>query len=192
MKKMLFGLVLMMASFAVSAATISIGNPTVTPGNFHLGTPGYSNSLLTDTQRTDTINSGYLTAWAGGSLATSWVLSSDVDASFSLGVSGSGTSGMNSWTVSILSSGGALLASGTLGSVFENLMIAAGDTLTAVVAGTISSSIFASKSYTASLSLSNIAVSEVPLPAAVWLFGSVLMGAVALRRRKARQVAVAA
>lgn len=190
MKKMLFGLVLMMASFAVSAATISIGNPTVTPGSFYLGTPGYSNSLLTDTQRTDTINSGY--ALLGGSLTTSWVLSSDVDASFSLGVSGSGASGMNSWTVSILSSGGALLASGALGSVFENLMIAAGDTLTAVVAGTISSNIFASKSYTASLSLSNIAVSEVPLPAAVWLFGSVLMGAVALRRRKARQVAVAA
>ncbi|WP_417585094.1 hypothetical protein [Nitrincola sp.] len=190
MKKLLLGLFLMVASFAVSAASISIGNPTVSPGNFYIGSPGYTNTALTDTLRTDTIQSGY--AILGGQLSTSWELSSDVDASFSLGVSGVGTSGMASWTVSILSSGGDLLTSGSLGSVFENLMISAGDTLTAVIAGTISSNIFASKSFSASLSLSSIQIAETPLPAAIWLFGSVLLGGLAMRRRKAQQVAVAA
>lgn len=187
MKKMLLALVLMLASFAVSAASISIGNPTVSPGNFYIGSPGYTNTTLTDTLRTDTIQSGY--AIFGGPLSTSWELSSDVDASFSLGVSGTGTSGMASWTVSILNSGGDLLTSGSLGSVFESLMISAGDTLTAVIAGTISSNIFASKSFSASLALSSIQIAETPLPAAIWLFGSVLLGGLAMRRRKAQQVA---
>ncbi|QEW06234.1 hypothetical protein [Nitrincola iocasae] len=187
MKKMLLALVLMLASFAVSAASISIGNPTVSPGNFYIGSPGYTNTTLTDTLRTDTIQSGY--AILGGQLSTSWALSSDVDASFSLGVSGTGTSGMASWTVSILNSGGDLLTSGSLGSVFESLMISAGDTLTAVIAGTISSNIFASKSFSASLALSSIQIAETPLPAAIWLFGSVLLGGLAMRRRKAQQVA---
>ncbi|KGK42905.1 hypothetical protein LH51_04045 [Nitrincola sp. A-D6] len=189
MQKLLLGLILMMASFAVSAAPITIGNPTVSPGSFYWGTPGFTNTALTDTLRTDTIQSGY--AILGGPLSTSWQLSSDVDASFSLGVNATGTSGMSSWTVSILNSGGDLLTSGSLGSVFAGLMISAGDTLTAVIAGAMSFNPFASKSFTTSLALSNIQIAETPLPAAVWLFGSVLMGGLALRRRKARQMPAA-
>lgn len=39
------------------------------------------------------------------------------------------------------------------------------------------------------MAMSNIELSEVPLPAAVWLFGSVLLGGLALRRKKRLAIA---
>ncbi|KGK41040.1 hypothetical protein LH51_17685 [Nitrincola sp. A-D6] len=190
MKKLMLCVVLMVISFTLNAATISISNPTVTAAG--LFSPTVTNTHLSSTLRMDHFRSGYL---LGGPVSVAWDLEAAQDSRFSLGVFGSGTYGMHGsllkgpWTVSILDSEGAVLKSGKLGSVFDALLLKAGDSITAVVSGSIR--LIGSKSFSTTLFLSNIEVSEVPLPAAVWLFGSVLLGGLALRRRKAQPMPIA-
>lgn len=189
MKKLMLCVMLMVLSFTLNAATISIGNPTVTAAG--LFSPKVTNTYLSSTLRIDNIKSGYL---FGGPVSVAWDLAATKDSRFSLGMFGNGTYGMHGslfkgpWTVSVLDGEGTVLKSGILGSVFDDLVLKTGDTITAVVSGTIR--LIGSKSFTTGLFLTN--VTETPLPAAVWLFGSVLLGGLAMRRRKAKQMPVAA
>lgn len=187
MKKLLLGVCLMLASFVLNAASITIGNPSVTTSGFF--SPTVTQAYQSSTLRIDDVRSGYL---LGGPISVAWELEAIQDTRFSLGVFGSGTYGMNGslllgpWTVSILNGQGEVLTTGVLGSVFDDLVLQAGDTITAVVAGSIR--LIGSRSFTTTLFLSNLESVELPLPAAIWLFGSVLLGGWAVRRRSQKRV----
>ncbi|WP_151669197.1 hypothetical protein [Nitrincola schmidtii] len=176
MKKILLGVLLMLVSSIAASASITI-SPSTT--NFTSGSSLESSS--------NGIGSIQWDITAGGDI------DSYVSLNFDLSVSGSGQiSDSNNWTVSILNSASETIFSGSLGQTF-NILLTAGNTITAIVAGEVRRGSLSA--YTATLTINNFStqVSEVPLPAAVWLFGSVLLGGIALRRRAAlkRQPALA-
>lgn len=190
MKKLLIGVVLMLASSLATSATISISNPTVTNSNLIIGP---SSSLVSNqgSFRTDTINSNL---FLGGTFRAEWNIEASNDSSFTLDMTSTHSNRTN-WSVSIFDVASGVWNSYNYGSSFD-LVMTAGNSLKVAMTGAISSSIFQAKSFDTTLSISNLTnleVSEVPLPAAVWLFGSVLLGGLAVRRKAAqkRQLALA-
>lgn len=209
MKKMLFGLMLMWVSAVVSAATISISEFPKTD-SYQVAT--ISKVTFTDTFREYNLSTNAATGNLSGPIEVWWDLSSDVDANFNIAMNASASGGLNSsWGVSVLNSANEQLFSGGLGQV-GNIDIKAGETLKALISGNFSDVMrFFSwgdkdksckfkcsdphpepglSAFNASISLSDITkvevppVSEVPLPAAVWLFGSALLGGFAVRRKR--------
>ncbi|KGK42903.1 hypothetical protein LH51_04035 [Nitrincola sp. A-D6] len=177
MKKFLLGVMLMLASFAASAASVSITNPTVTTGSGGVVTfavPGTQYTFGSNFVAGEAVSVSMDTELTGAALA-------QVDFSVS--------STLVNWTFSIFDGlSTTVLTSGnnanTLVSSLFTMM--SGTVYNIIITGTA-----AITSFTVGFSYPP-AISEVPLPAAIWLFGSVLLGGLAMRRRKAPQGPVAA
>jgi hypothetical protein len=210
MKKMLLALVLMMASVTVSAATISISQPRLD------GAASWQISTITtdvrENIREHTFSTNATTTALAGDIEVRWTLTSDVDANFNIFMDADGNRGINSaWQTSVVNSSQETIFSGGLGE-FGNINISAGETITATISGNFSNLsrtlFFGDKkwwckkgchsgtdSFTAFLQLKDISVvevSEIPLPAAVWLFGSALLGGLAVRRKRKKALQTSA
>lgn len=180
MKKFLLGAMLMLASFAASAASVSITNPTVTMGSgnvLSIELPGTQYTFGSEFVEGEAVSLSWSSELTGAALGL-------VDFNVS--------STLVDWSLSIFDG----ISTTVLSS--DNLANTAVSSLFTMASGTVYSIIMTG---TAAISSFNVgfayppAVSEVPLPAAVWLFGSVLLGGLAMRRRSqklGRQQAVAA
>ncbi|WP_225307580.1 hypothetical protein [Nitrincola iocasae] len=177
MKKFLFGAMLLLVSFAASAASVSISNPVVTTGSgdlTQLAIPTVQYTFGTDFVVGESVSLSWDTELTGAALGL-------VDFNVS--------STLVNWSLSIFDgiTTTELTSNNDANTLVSSLFtMASGTVYNIIMTGTA-----AINSFTVGFSYPP-EVSEVPLPAAVWLFGSVLLGGLALRRRKAQQVAVAA
>ena len=178
MKKILLGAMLMLASFTASAASVSIANATTT-----------GSGLLTQVTIPTiqyTFGSDFET---GEAVAISW--DSELTGASAGLVDFSVSSTLADWSLSIFDGVNTTqLTSGNAANTFipSLFTMTSGTVYNILMNGTA-----AITSFTVGFTYPP-SVSEVPLPAAVWLFGSVLFGGLALRRRsrKANMQAVAA
>ena len=188
MKKLLIGAVMMMISSIVVAAPITIGNPSVTSS----GNPTFNNNSNTGLERVDQINTNVPNFSLQRDITSSWNIEASENTSFTLDLSVSSNStwllssiDTGNWQVSILdTANNTVLTTNSLGSSFD-LTLLAGQSITAMIAGSIA--LGEVRTFTSTLTISDLSVSEVPLPAAVWLFGSVLLGGLAMRRKVAQK-----
>ncbi|QEW06235.1 hypothetical protein [Nitrincola iocasae] len=172
MKKLLLGAVLMLASFAVSAASVSITNPTVTTGSGNVASftaPDIQYTFGSAFDAGEAVSLSWDTELTGAALAQANFSVSSTLVDWSLSI----FDGLNE---TVLTSNNA--ANTLVSSLFT---MASGTVYNIVMTGTAAIS-----SFTVGFSYPP-AVSEVPLPAAVWLFGSVLLGGLALRRRSRKE-----
>ncbi|KGK43342.1 hypothetical protein LH51_00575 [Nitrincola sp. A-D6] len=178
MKKLLLGAMLMLASFATSAASVSIGNATSTGSGLltQVTTPTIQYTFGSNFETGEAVAIAWDTQLTGASQAL-------VDFSVS--------STLADWSMSIFDGvNETQLTSGNAANTFI-------PTLFTMTSGTLYNLIMTGTAAITSFTVGFTyppSVSEVPLPAAVWLFGSVLFGGLALRRRsrKANMQAVAA
>lgn len=169
MKKILLGAVLMLASFTASAGSVTISNPTVTQGS------GFITEVSTPTG--EYIFGGNFFE-VGETVELSW---DSQLTGFAQGlVNYSVSSTLDNWSLSVLEGGVETLLTGNNAAntaIFAPFTKNGGTIYNLIMTGTATISSF-SVGYTYP-----IGVTETPLPAAVWLFGSVLLGGLALRRR---------
>ncbi|KGK42904.1 hypothetical protein LH51_04040 [Nitrincola sp. A-D6] len=188
MKKLLLGAMLMLASFAVSAASINLTSTSVTnsTGYHDHGSISVDNGTLTSFS---TIVSNDAT----GPFSAEWDVVADTSYSIFGDIDVSVTAS-DDWTLSVLSPGlvvldtftsNQIVGSSAHGPISVNLI--GGLVYTFMMEGTFTGV------PTTTIQFVSAGLTETPLPAAVWLFGSVLLGGLAMRRRnKSRQVPVAA
>ncbi|WP_151669227.1 hypothetical protein [Nitrincola schmidtii] len=158
MKKLILGAVLMLASFVVSAASVSI---TPVSGAIQLSAGDYYQAGNTSTFQLELngIDTGIASVGFTASLS---------DWSYSL-FEGTDTSGTPAF------SAGTFVANSAQG--FSLTMVSS-----VIYSLVLSGDVGTSFGFLTTFNVP-IEVSEVPLPAAVWLFGSVLLGGLAMRRR---------
>lgn len=183
MFRLLIIAICMLLSFSVSAATLQITNPTiisVNDGNSAIQ-GSWQDPVNTDSSYNQTVQS----LIANTTFSVSWDLITDAPSILSFDFLGSTIAGV----VSIFNN-----ETPVLQQSWENFQPITGLS-TALEAGVAYKLIVSSYMYDGTnlsrdftLTLSNIQVSEVPLPAAVWLFGSVLLGGLALRRKRQKSV----
>ncbi|MFN3880666.1 MAG: hypothetical protein ACK4L8_04470 [Nitrincola lacisaponensis] len=176
MKKLLLATVLMLMSFSVSAVSVSITNPSVMHGS------GILLEVITpNVQYTfggDFFGSGEIVAlsWdskmSGASLDLIDFTVSTTLADWSLSI----FDGLNE---TVLTSGNA--ANTSVSSLFT---MTGGTVYSIIMTGTAAITSFA-VGFTYPLS-----VAEVPLPATLWLFGSVLLGGLSLLRRRSEKLRI--
>ncbi|WP_417585092.1 hypothetical protein [Nitrincola sp.] len=177
MKKFLLGAMLLLVSFAASAASVSISNPVATTGSGDLTPvviPTVQYTFGTDFEVGELVSLSWDTELTGAAMGL-------VDFNVS--------STLVNWSLSIFDgiTTTELTSNNDANTLVSSLFtMASGTVYNIIMTGTA-----AITSFTVGFSYPP-EVSEVPLPAAVWLFGSVLLGGLALRRRKAQQVAVVA
>ena len=176
MKKLILGAVLLLVSFTASAASVTISNPQVIEGSGSVMSVDASGAQFT-------FGSEFV---APESVAVSW---NTTLTGISLGlVDFDVSSTLVDWSLSIFDGVNetVLSANNLANSSVSSLFTMTGGTVyTLVMTGTAAIS-----SFTASFAYPP-SVSEVPLPAAVWLFGSVLLGGLAMRRRSQKMNAQA-
>lgn len=172
MKKFLLGTVMMLAAFTASAASVSITNPTVTTGSGELlevTIPSVQYTFGSDFAAGEAVALTWDTQLTGAALGL-------VDFSLS--------STLANWSMSIFDGmNETVLTSGNAANTFVSSLftMTGGTVYNIIMTGTAAITSFSvGFSYPPS-------VSEVPLPAAVWLFGSVLLGGLALRRRSKKE-----
>ncbi|WP_417585941.1 hypothetical protein [Nitrincola sp.] len=169
MKKLLLGAVLILASFTASAGSVSITNPTIIQGS----------GFITDVS---TATGEYIFGGAFFEADEAVTLSWDSQLTgFAQGlVNFSVSSSLANWTLSVLEGGvETVLTSNNAAnsSVFAPFTKNGGTIYNLIITGTATISSF-SVGFTYP-----VEVTQTPLPAAVWLFGSVLLGGLTLRRR---------
>ncbi|KGK40903.1 hypothetical protein LH51_18750 [Nitrincola sp. A-D6] len=169
MKKLLLGAVLMLASFTASAGTVTITNPTVIQGSgfiTEVSTPTgeyiFGGDFFEASETVELSWNSQLTGFAQGLV------------NFSV------SSSLDNWSLSVLDGGVKKLLTGNNAAntaVFAPFTKNGGTIYNLIMTGTTAISSFSvGFSYP-------VEVTQTPLPAAVWLFGSVLLGGLALRRR---------
>jgi len=183
MKKYVFLLLLMVFSGVTSAASLTISNPTATTGasNNLVGVDGFS----------------FLGNSASVNFNDDFDLFDEFRVSLDLVSSISGFASFNisltvldTWNVSIVGVDNTTVFSGS-GDGFQSLNV---DT-SLMQSQALYNLVITGSSFVGSNSLrglevyiTDIHVSEVPLPAAVWLFGTALLGGLAIRRKRQRSL----
>lgn len=173
MKKIIFAALIWAISSVATAATVTLSVPT-------LDIPGTLNSSAPIVSLTDDLVQGsfqFQSATPGTAYSASWTLTVDSPVSYEFDVGS-----LYGASASIFSEGVALFTAISGGSYIGTLAtgiytIIANGITTARGTGGIQFDLY---------------VSEVPVPAAVWLFGSVIAGAFAMRRRAANKVTAVA
>lgn len=181
MKRIMTGMALLLASVLASAASVEISNPIAVTGLAN----NPANFVSFDT--TDTSAEAVFTGLAFNqpfSVELDVITSATGTLSFDIATT------VFNWSVSMVNAANlgdpSLLASWSNGSLiggFTGLTaeVEAGAVYKLIVFG--DRSLDANFGRDITVSLSNIELSEVPIPAAVWLFGSVLLGGLVLRRK---------
>lgn len=178
MKKFLLGAILMMASFSALAGSISITNPTTTGSGLltEVTIPTIQYTLGSDFNTNEAVELFWDAELTGAALGL-------VDFTVS--------SSLANWSLSIFDGlEETVLSTGNQqNSIVTTMFTMTGNTVyNIIMTGTA-----AITSFTVGFTYPP-SIAEVPLPAAVWLFGSILMGGLAMRRRslKGKLQAVAA
>ncbi|MFN3880752.1 MAG: hypothetical protein ACK4L8_04900 [Nitrincola lacisaponensis] len=188
MKRLMTGIVLLLASTLASAATVTISNPVAVTGfEGDQSSVPVSSFFTTDTSVTASFLDG-MNAYQPFRIELDVLTSVTGALSFDLATS------VDEWAVSIVNTAtnvvtelGSWFVLNQAGQLTGLLAEVEADTVyKLVVYGDYLHDMDFSRDFT--LTLSNIALSEVPLPAAVWLFGSVLLGGLALRRKRQKSV----
>lgn len=100
------------------------------------------------------------------------------------------------WSVSVISLNNSfsttLSSTGTSSVSFSPNLVNAGEVYRILIEGTARLSGPSSGPRFLSVTMENIQVSEVPLPAAFWLFGTALMGGLAFRRNRMKKLSAQA
>jgi len=169
MKKWLISLVLFFAPLYVNAASLTISNPVISQG-LAVVVPGQNSQYVFAFEQ---IKSGSV------NLTLDAALSGAVDKILDMNV----TSYLHNWSLSILEQSSGLSTNLVVNSILDTQNISF-----AFLAGTVYQFVFTG---TSPLRHFSIEISEVPLPAAFWLFGSVIMGGIAIKRRKSAQLKLA-
>ncbi|WP_036519932.1 VPLPA-CTERM sorting domain-containing protein [Nitrincola sp. A-D6] len=162
----------MLASFAASAASVSINNPTVLAGSgdvLSINLPATQYTFGSEFVPGEATSVSWDTVLTGASMGL---------------VNFNVSSTLLDWSLSIFdgSSTTVLTSNNADNSVVSSLFtMSSGIVYNLIMTGTS-----AINSFTVGFAYPP-AVSEVPLPAAVWLFGSVLLGGLALRRRSKKE-----
>lgn len=154
MKSLLVVLSLALAAFSFQAGAATFSLINLSTGNVDIGP-----NLVADGQH------------VSNAFSTGWEFGSDADATGKVSITGNPAFNFDAIVrvngVDVLT-----FASNTLDKIF-NLSFLAGDIVEFFVSGTAGRS-----------GNIDISVSSVPVPAAVWLFGSALMGMMGISRRK--------
>lgn len=188
MKRFMTGVVLLLASTLASAATVTISNPVAVTGiEGDQSSVPVSSFFTTDTSATASFLDG-MNAFQPFRIELDVLTSATGALSFDLATS------VDEWAVSIVNTAtnvvtelGSWFVLNQAGQLTGLLAEVEADTVyKLVVYGDYLYDMGTSRDFT--LTLSNIALSEVPLPAAVWLFGSVLLGGLALRRKRQKSL----
>ncbi|KDE39222.1 hypothetical protein ADINL_2351 [Nitrincola lacisaponensis] len=188
MKRLMTGIVLLLASTLASAATVTISNPVAVTGfEGDQSSVPVSSFFTTDTSVTASFLDG-MNAYQPFRIELDVITSVTGALSFDLATS------VDEWAVSIVNTAtnvvtelGSWFVLNQAGQLTGLLAEVEADTVyKLVVYGDYLHDMDFSRDFT--LTLSNIALSEVPLPAAVWLFGSVLLGGLALRRKRQKSL----
>ncbi|KGK41301.1 hypothetical protein LH51_16100 [Nitrincola sp. A-D6] len=184
MKRIITGMLLLLVSALASAASVTISNPTATTGVDEYNVP-VASFVTTDTTATLNLVDGGLDAFQPFAIELDLLTSATGTLSFDMATS------LDEWTVSIVNTVTNITTQ--LGNWFVPDLAGELTGLTTDVESGIAYKLLVFGGYAKdplgssrnfNLTMSNIEVSEVPLPAAVWLFGSVLLGGLALRRKK--------
>ena len=175
MKKLILGAVLMLASFAVSAASFNISNPTVTGSGVVFSATDNGVTAIAPLGTT-----------AGATFAGQLVGAASATANFEVFVTG-----LTNWSFSVVNNVtnevvGSLSNQTTVGEFVAVSATVLGSAIYSLVfSGTVTNPLYVNATFVP------VALSDVPLPAAVWLFGSVLLGGLAMRRRSQKMNAQA-
>ena len=175
MKKLILGAVLMFASFAASAASFNINNPIVT------GTGTVFSQ--TDNGVTALAPVGSI---AGASFTGQLVGAASATANFAVFVNG-----LTNWSFSVIDNAtnsvvDSIIGQTTTGTLVPvSVSVLGGAIYSLVFTGSVTDPLYVNATFVP------VALSDVPLPAAVWLFGSVLLGGIAMRRRSQKMNAQA-
>ena len=175
MKKLILGAVLMFASFAASAASFNINNPTYT------GTGSY----FSETDN-GVLALGTMGTTAGSTFTGQLVGAASATANFEVFVSG-----LTNWSFSVIDSATNVVVDSITGQtttgtyVPVSTSVLGGVIYSLAFTGTVTDPLYVNATFVP------VALSDVPLPAAVWLFGSVLLGGLAMRRRSQKMNAQA-
>jgi len=184
MKKLLLGVVLMLATFAVNAASVQVGNP-VFDMSFNSatgqGTQLLSNSNFSAQGFNPVVGSNVGFVFDGELTGISAAV-----ANFVVSVSG-----LTNWSFSLVNTETQTTQTLLSGIAGSNGLLSAPATVFSGVAYQVVFQGVSDAATFASVVFSPVELSEVPLPAAVWLFGSVLMGGLAMRRRSQKMNAQA-
>ena len=165
MKKWLISLVLCFAPIYVNAASFTLDNPVISQGSV-FAVPGLEGQYIF---AFDQVATGSVT------LTLDAMLTGAVDRVLDLKV----TSYLQNWSLSFIDQ-----TQGLSTSLIQNSMLDTHNLRVAMLAGSVYQWVFTGVT---PLRHFSIEVSEVPLPAAVWLFGSMLLGGLVIKRRKAKQ-----
>lgn len=176
MKKILLSLFLITASCFSFAASVSISNPdyTLSSGLVSGGSVTYPH-LVTETD--NVFGNTRFTAVGAQPFTASW----DLTVSNTVNVIFQGFSTVSNWAVSVFDSSDNSIWTASDTTVSDAYTLSAG-IYNVIISGTSALSSW-SALFTAAV------VSEVPLPAAVWLFGSALVTVFAMRRRAVKTLA---
>ena len=183
MKKILPALLLLLISNLSYSATITIGDPTIgaVGGFFH-------NDMVSDQERTDYIRINTRPFYGQSPAQTItftsfWTISSTHDVDITLNISTNNRpnefTNMSNWSTSILDMDNNILSTEPVGES-HSISLSSDENLRVRLLGQIVRS--DSPTFVATLSFSED-IGEVPLPAAVWLFGSILLGGLVMRRK---------
>lgn len=164
MKKWLITWVLMFAPIYAGATSLAIDNPVISQGQAIVASGQNSQYTFAFEQ----IKSGFVT------LKLDAFLTGSEDTVMDITV----TTYLQDWSLTVLdqAQGVSTLLIDTTNSNLHQLSIA-------MLAGNVYQFIFTGTTPLTHFSVEIAEVSEIPLPAAVWLFGSVLLGGLAIRRR---------
>lgn len=192
MKCLMAGIVFLLVSTLASAASVTISNPVAVTGFEGDQSPVPVTSFFTtDTSATASFLDG-MNSFQPFRIELDILTSATGMLSFDLATS------VDEWSVSIFNTAtnvstelGTLFVEGQAGQLAGLLAeVDANIVYKLVVYGEYLNDMGSSRDFT--LMLSDIVLSEVPLPAAVWLFGTVLLGGVAIRRKRKKALSLQA
>lgn len=189
MKNLLLATLLFAVSSVASAASISFTNP--------IAVVDYQTNPVLPTSIISTSDSLNLSFTQGLPVNEAYRIEIDMSVlNAPSTISFDFASSVDEWNVSVISSSGTQV----LGTWLQEGQLSPVANLVATLQSNVAYKLIIDGTYlnplnldrSLNLSLQNINVSEVPLPAAVWLFGSVLLGGLAVRRKRQKATALQA
>lgn len=171
MKKWLISLAFFLAPLSVNSASLSIDNPVISQGTA-IAVPGQASHYVFAFEQ---IASGSVT------LTLEAMLTGAIDTVLDLNI----TTYLQNWSLSIIDQ-----TQGVSTLLISNSIMDTQSLSISMLATSVYQLVFTGVTPLKHFSIEINEISKIPLPAAVWLFGSVLLGGVAVKRRRSARLHV--